>query len=172
MSTLYVDTINEKTSGNGVQIPGHVVQEVHHPCVTVMTLSSTSYVDLTGASVTFTPKANNSKLLVQCVQHFYLSQYGTAWSGGHSAIVIDGNLQSTANSDNTTVYGVGSRDTNQVSGQSTRLMSYDHQTATYTVSSTNAIIIKAQVKLLQAIGDGASVNDYGRGFIRITEIAQ
>jgi len=26
MSTLYVDTINEKTSGNGVQIPGHVVQ--------------------------------------------------------------------------------------------------------------------------------------------------
>jgi len=26
MSTLYVDTINEKTSGNGVQIPGHVVK--------------------------------------------------------------------------------------------------------------------------------------------------
>ena len=26
MSTLYVDTINEKTSGNGVQIPGHVIQ--------------------------------------------------------------------------------------------------------------------------------------------------
>ena len=26
MSTLYVDTITEKTSGNGVQIPGHVVQ--------------------------------------------------------------------------------------------------------------------------------------------------
>ena len=28
MSTLYVDTITEKTSGNGVQIPGHVVQVV------------------------------------------------------------------------------------------------------------------------------------------------
>ena len=28
MSTLYVDTITEKTSGNGVQIAGHVVQVV------------------------------------------------------------------------------------------------------------------------------------------------
>ena len=28
MSTLFVDTINEKTSGNGVAIPGHVVQVV------------------------------------------------------------------------------------------------------------------------------------------------
>ena len=29
MSTVYVDTINEKTSGNGVQIPGHVIQTVY-----------------------------------------------------------------------------------------------------------------------------------------------
>ena len=28
MSTLFVDTITEKTSGNGVQIPGHVLQVV------------------------------------------------------------------------------------------------------------------------------------------------
>ena len=28
MSTLYVDTITEKTVGNGVQIPGHVIQVV------------------------------------------------------------------------------------------------------------------------------------------------
>ena len=28
MSTLFVDTINEKTSGNGIAIPGHVVQVV------------------------------------------------------------------------------------------------------------------------------------------------
>jgi len=170
-SIINVDKIAEATSGNGVQIPGHVVQDVHHPCVTVMDLSSTSYVDLTGASVTFTPKAANSKLFVECVQHIYLEQSGTGWQGGHSAIVIDGNLQSTANSNNTTVYGVASRDTGQSSGQSTRLMAYDHQTATYTVSSTNAIVIKAQVKLVFAL-TYASVNNYGRGFIRITEIAQ
>ena len=28
MSILKVDTINEKTSGNGVAIPGHVIQVV------------------------------------------------------------------------------------------------------------------------------------------------
>ena len=28
MSTLFVDTINEKTSGNGIEIPGHVIQVV------------------------------------------------------------------------------------------------------------------------------------------------
>lgn len=151
---------------------GSVLQDVHHPCVTVMSLSSTSYVDLTGASVTFTPKAANSKLFVESVQHFYLSQTGpTAWSGGSSAIVIDGNLQPTANSDGTTTYGVGSRDTGQASNQTTRLMNYDHQTCTYTVSSTNSIIIKAQVILRVSIND-AAVNNYGRGFIRITEIAQ
>ena len=26
MSVLYVDTTNEKTSGNGIEIPGHVIQ--------------------------------------------------------------------------------------------------------------------------------------------------
>jgi len=170
MSKLFVDDIVEKTSGHGVSIPGHVVQEVHHPCVTYMALSSTSYVDLTSASVTFTPKAANSKLFVQCVQHFYLEQTGTSWSGVNSAIMVDGNLQS-ANGTQTAIYGVGSRDTGQSSGQTTRLMSYDHQTATYTVSSTNAIIIKAQVKLVQSVST-CQVNNYGRGFIRITEIAQ
>ena len=29
MSILKVDTINEKTSGNGVQIPGHVIQTIN-----------------------------------------------------------------------------------------------------------------------------------------------
>ena len=30
MSTLFVDTINEKTSGNGIKIPGHQVQIVQN----------------------------------------------------------------------------------------------------------------------------------------------
>jgi len=170
MSKLFVDDIVEKTSNHGVQIPGHVVQEVHHPCVTLTALSSTSYVDLTGASVTFTPKANNSKLFVESVQHFYLEQTGNGWQGANSAIMIDGNLQS-ANGAAGSVYGVASRDTGQSSGQSTRLMAYDHQTATYTVSSTNAIVIKAQVKIIFSLTT-CEVNYYGRGFIRITEIAQ
>lgn len=64
MSTLYVDTINEKTSGNGVQIPGHVVQVVQGTSTTYFTLgSNNTYVD-TGLTATITPKFSNSKVLI------------------------------------------------------------------------------------------------------------
>ena len=170
MSTLYVDTITEKTSGNGVQIPGHSVQEVHHVCNAANTLSSTSYVDVAGASMTFTPKFANSKLFVQSVQHIYCEQTGASWGAANSAIVIDGNLQSPAGSDANQL-AVGSRDTNQSSSHTTRIMGFDTQTATYTVSSTNPIIIKVQGKVFQTITT-CNVNVYSRGFIRVTEIAQ
>ena len=63
MSTLYVDTITEKTSGNGVQIPGHVVQVVNGTVAISATLSSTSFVD-TGVAATITPSSTTSKILV------------------------------------------------------------------------------------------------------------
>ena len=172
MSTLSVDTVQGQTAAGNVKMPaGYVVQEVHHPCTTYFILNTTSYTDLTGASITFTPKFNNSKLLVQSVQHFYLEQTGAAWSGANSRIVIDGNGQAASSSSGSSVYGVGSRDTNQAGGQTTRLMAYDNQTATYTVSSTNSIVIKAQVKLVQSITT-CNVNNYGRGYLKVTEIAQ
>ncbi len=170
-SIINVDTINEKTSGNGVKIPSHSVQEVHHVCNAANTLSSTSYVDVAGASTTFTPKFANSKLFVQSVQHIYCEQYGSSWGAANTAIMIDGNLQSPAGSDTANQLGVGSRDTNQSSSQTTRILCYDHQTCTYTVSSTNPIIIKIQGKVFQAITT-CNVNVYSRGFIRVTEIAQ
>jgi hypothetical protein len=65
MSTLYVDTITEKTSGNGVQIPGHVVQV--QSAILTSKASTTSqystYVD-TGLSISITPKFSTSKILV------------------------------------------------------------------------------------------------------------
>ena len=64
MSTLFVDTINEKTSGNGIQIPGHVVQIVSTTKTDTFTGNSTSFVDITGFSVSITPKYNNSKILI------------------------------------------------------------------------------------------------------------
>jgi hypothetical protein len=63
MSTLYVDTITEKTVGNGVQIPGHVVQVVQSTYVTETSTTSTSYSD-TGLSASITPKSSSSKILV------------------------------------------------------------------------------------------------------------
>ena len=66
MSILKVDTINEKTSGNGVAIPGHVIQVVSSEKTDTSSTSTTvpTFTD-TGLSCTITPKFNNSKILVQ-----------------------------------------------------------------------------------------------------------
>lgn len=68
MSILKVDTINEKTSGNGVAIPGHVVQVVRRdPTATAITRfsgTSTSYAN-TGLAISITPKFSNSLIVVR-----------------------------------------------------------------------------------------------------------
>ena len=63
MSTMYVDNIVEKTSANGVHIPGHVVQVVSVTKNSETQTTSTSLVD-TGLSVTITPQFNTSKIFI------------------------------------------------------------------------------------------------------------
>ena len=63
MSTILVDTINEKTSGNGVAIPGHVVQVVQGIKTGYVNTNSSTYVDV-GLSATITPKSASSKIYV------------------------------------------------------------------------------------------------------------
>ena len=61
MSILKVDTINEKTSGNGVHIAGHVVQyKQRHFDLDSFTTSTASYIDFTNVYVDITPKFSNS----------------------------------------------------------------------------------------------------------------
>jgi len=65
-STLYVDNLIEKTSGNGVHIPGHVIQFHQHRYSNEHTCqSSNAYQDVASSSFTFTPKSNNSKLFIE-----------------------------------------------------------------------------------------------------------
>jgi len=66
MSTLYVDTINEKTSGNGIYIPGHVIQVVQDTASTEGSFTSTSFIETT-TSVSITPTSTSSKILVTAV---------------------------------------------------------------------------------------------------------
>lgn len=63
MSILKVDTINEKTTGNGVAIPGHVIQ-VAESSDTTETVFSTSDWNVTTLTCSITPKQTSSKLLV------------------------------------------------------------------------------------------------------------
>ena len=78
MSILKVDTINEKTSGNGVAIPGHVIQVVHQPFQTSMNTSSQSFVS-TGHSVTITPKSSSSKILIAVQGGSWFNQAGNSY---------------------------------------------------------------------------------------------
>ena len=70
MSILKVDTINEKTSGNGVLIPGHVVQVVSATKTDTLFSQSTTNVDITGLSVTITPKSSTSKIFIMFDVHY------------------------------------------------------------------------------------------------------
>ena len=73
MSTLYVDKITEKTSGNGVQIPGHVVQVVNAAYSTGVTLSATGGAIETGLAATITPKFSTSKILILANQNIQVN---------------------------------------------------------------------------------------------------
>lgn len=64
MSTLFVDTINEKTSGNGVEIPGHVIQVVSSPKLDVFSTTSSSLTTVTGLTASITPKSSSNKMLI------------------------------------------------------------------------------------------------------------
>lgn len=74
MSTLYVDTITEKTADNGVQIAGHVVQVVQGVKSDISTLTSTSFVDI-GLSANITPSSTSNKILVSVQLWGYSGQY-------------------------------------------------------------------------------------------------
>jgi|TARA_B100000035_G_scaffold132979_1_gene113065 hypothetical protein len=65
MSILKVDTINEKTTGNGVIIPGHAVhiERVISTADVTVTSSGTTYTDVW--TVNYTPKLTTSSLFFQ-----------------------------------------------------------------------------------------------------------
>ncbi len=85
MSILKVDTINEKTSGNGVAIPGHVVQYIPATFATFQTrftTTSNSY-GASSYSLTITPKSANNIILIS----YHLSAYNNSSSHYIYAIV-------------------------------------------------------------------------------------
>jgi len=86
MSTLFVDTINEKTSGNGVDIPGHVLQVKSDTSTTQTNTTSTSFSD-TQLSVSITPTSASSKILVMMFCSLRADQVTGA--AGHVRVLRD-----------------------------------------------------------------------------------
>ena len=65
MSTLNVDNINEYTSGNGVEIPGHILQVVSATDTTAASYTLANTNTKAGSlEVSITPKATSSKVFL------------------------------------------------------------------------------------------------------------
>ena len=64
MSTLYVDTINEKTSGNGIIIPGHVLKIQSTNFNGHQTIASSSFTEIASLATSITPVSTSSKIYI------------------------------------------------------------------------------------------------------------
>ena len=136
MSTLFVDTVNEKTSGNGVAIPGHVVQ------VQNATLAgggeattSTSYVDQ-GLTVSITPKYANSKIIV-------MFSFGARIDNGSSHARADFRL--IENGDSTVIWDERYMGREGVEDDGFPILNWSGA-GVYTTSNTNQKTFKIQVR--------------------------
>ena len=87
-STLYVDNLIEKTSGNGVHIPGHVIQVAEDSTTTSVTVAVGAGA-ITINSIDFTPKYSNSiiEITISHGQTTRVSAGGTAsWLSVHTQL--------------------------------------------------------------------------------------
>tara|TARA_B100000965_G_C19519764_1_gene725896 strand:- start:791 stop:1252 length:462 start_codon:yes stop_codon:yes gene_type:complete len=72
---MYVDNIVEKTSGNGVAIPGHILQVKKSTTTTSLQATSSTFID-SGHSLVITPHLATSEILLQ------MFAGGTQYNGG------------------------------------------------------------------------------------------
>ena len=83
MSILKVDTINEKTSGNGVAIPGHQVQLVHstNSQTNQNPSAANAWNTITTQTLSITPKYANSIIKVELYVNILLNAVTYAGAG-------------------------------------------------------------------------------------------
>ena len=152
MSILKVDTINEKTSGNGVHIAGHIVQiQSAQASGGSGQSTSTSYVD-TGLSVSITPKFATSKIIVITNQSVGATKNSSTsnaridiklFETGSGTIIADGRYLGTDY---------------QTSGN---FSIYHNQHGVFQCSNTNQLTFKSQVRPANGASNAAAAVFYG-----------
>ena len=92
MSTLSVDTIQGQTTAANVKLPaGCIVQTQSNKSATAYTNTTTSFSDVSGATLTFTPKFATSILRITFNCHANVYTSGTNNNaGGMIKLVHDG----------------------------------------------------------------------------------
>ena len=166
MSTLYVDNL-QPNLGNQVEIPdlkplaGTAIGSSYVDVYDKQTSTTGStWLDLTSASISYTPKASNSKLIIQLTSHAYIYDTTSNWHSCDFRITVDG-TQVSRSADNS--FGVAT--------YTDRLMGYGVVLGEYDVTSLSAVTVKGQY-ISNYLGNTLYVNYYGAGSLKITEIAQ
>ena len=165
MSILKVDTINEKTSGNGVAIPGHVIQVVSGRFTTTYTISTQGYTSI--GSLAITPKSANSKILISNTNHVYVNS-GTAsdWRAANFKLFRDSSEILAGDAYDTGLYS---------NSGNTRMMVASTVQHHDTPNTTNAVTYSIQYNRRDSNTANVIINhpSYGRqGFMLLQEIAQ
>lgn len=149
MSTLYVDTINEKTSGNGIIIPGHVLQVVNNEYTARTSINSTSWTEVTGLTTSITPLSSSSKVLIQAsitysaFGHGGLRVYRSV--GGTDTVLTIGDAS-----------GSRSREAIHAYRTTTYNTAYDADSASITILDTPATASAVSYKIYAATPHSAS----------------
>ena len=161
MSTILVDTINEKTSGNGVAIPGHVVQLARLSSWSLLDATSTSaWTD--GASLSITPKYSDSLILVTFTFHGRLKGTANTETRGGFRLLRDSTV--IANT-------IETRETMHITHAGTEFEAIITMTAVDAPATTSSVTYKNQGRLLGGSNIYQFPSTYGGAFTAM-EIAQ
>jgi len=165
-------TITAGTVGSSVVFPaGHLIQKVSTKFNTAFTSSSQSFTDVTGASITFTPKSASSLLYIMfnCSMNVYTSGTNTN-AGGIVRIVHDGSALDYHSSGNYEYYFQND------AGAGTGPNNYTRQVkiATVAAGNTNARVIKVEGRMYASPTVAMRINQasYYYSYFVVEEIMQ
>jgi|13_taG_2_1085334.scaffolds.fasta_scaffold43777_2 hypothetical protein len=166
-STLTVDNIVGATTASAVHIPGGVVQ-VQNTYSNTQAATTSAGVAIDGASLSFTPKYNNSKLLIQARIPIKVYNTNNTSDGWCSIRIVNSTSAIEPEPNNNYEFGANYGNTSWADWRHVGFIQAYH-----TVTSTNADTYKVQAKLYNA-NETLTVNEGGLYFSSITimEIAQ
>ena len=175
MSILKVDTINEKTTGNGVAIPGHVIQMVNTSFNNQTDITTTSAAAITGASLAITPKFSTSKIVLMVNLSIRIKDLNTSYANCGLEILRGSTQLQTLAGDNAGPFEVGFYD---VSGGGGEICSRYANNIIDSPSTTSATTYSVKGKIYGNNGATLSINPgdiasaIGQSSIILMEIAQ
>ena len=172
MSTLSVDTITGQTVAGNVKLPaGCIVQTQSNKSATAYTNTTTSFSDVTGATLTFTPKFATSILRITYNCHANVYTTGTKTNaGGIIKLVHDGTDLDYNSSGNYAMYYQG----DAPNGTGPNNFFRHVLVAEVAAGNTNARVIKAQARIYQSPTTAIRINQAGyyTSYFIVEEIAQ